>query len=203
MNEFRYSDFEFRQSEDGLGVVAGTVIRYGDVATLPWGTEEFTGRRVRRLSQPLGSRSIACINARKCLRGSVGRLEIEDDDERMAFSLTLPDTVAGRDTATEMREELLTGASLEFRAIEDSERRHRPSDYLAGPSCSALALLMIRPIPDPSRKCVRMGTAPSTACMCQSRPMFTVSWRPAVVVPEPVEDKPVTTQKSRRYFVMV
>ena len=41
MNEFRYGDLEFRQSDDGLGVVVGTVIRYGDVATLPWGTEEF------------------------------------------------------------------------------------------------------------------------------------------------------------------
>ena len=40
-NEFRYSDLEFRQDENGLGVVTGTVIRYGDVATLPWGTEEF------------------------------------------------------------------------------------------------------------------------------------------------------------------
>ena len=51
-NEFRYSDLEFRQDENGLGVVTGTVIRYGDVATLPWGTEEFkagafTGRHGR------------------------------------------------------------------------------------------------------------------------------------------------------------
>ena len=36
-NEFRYGDLEFRQSEDGLGVVVGTVIRYGDVAKLPVG----------------------------------------------------------------------------------------------------------------------------------------------------------------------
>ena len=41
MNEFRYGALEFRETDDGLGVVVGTVIRYGDVATLPWGTEEF------------------------------------------------------------------------------------------------------------------------------------------------------------------
>ena len=40
-NEFRYGAVEFRQNDDGLGMVVGTVIRYGDVATLPWGTEEF------------------------------------------------------------------------------------------------------------------------------------------------------------------
>ena len=33
-NEFRYGDIEFRQSDDGLGVVVGTVIRYGDVAKI-------------------------------------------------------------------------------------------------------------------------------------------------------------------------
>ena len=30
-NEFRYGDVEFRQGDDGLGVVVGTVIRYGDM----------------------------------------------------------------------------------------------------------------------------------------------------------------------------
>ena len=38
--EYRYADFEFRQTDDGLGIVEGTIIRYGDVATFPWGTEE-------------------------------------------------------------------------------------------------------------------------------------------------------------------
>ena len=43
-NEYRdylYDDFEFRQdAETGLGIVTGTIVKYGDVATFPWGTEE-------------------------------------------------------------------------------------------------------------------------------------------------------------------
>ena len=42
MNEFRYGALEFRETDDGLGVVVGTVIRYGDVAQIgPNLTEEF------------------------------------------------------------------------------------------------------------------------------------------------------------------
>ena len=42
-NEYRYTQrFAVRQDEyrDGRLVVMGTIIRYGDVATFPWGTEE-------------------------------------------------------------------------------------------------------------------------------------------------------------------
>ena len=39
--EFRYGALEFRETEGGVGVVTGTIIRYGDRATFPWGTEEF------------------------------------------------------------------------------------------------------------------------------------------------------------------
>ena len=36
MNEFRFSDeeFEYRAADDGLGVVSGVIVRYGDVAKL-------------------------------------------------------------------------------------------------------------------------------------------------------------------------
>ena len=40
-SEFRYAPFEFRQTDDGLGVVEGVLLRDGDKATFPWGTEEF------------------------------------------------------------------------------------------------------------------------------------------------------------------
>ena len=39
--DYLYDDFEFREDSDtGLGVVTGTIVKYGDVATFPWGTEE-------------------------------------------------------------------------------------------------------------------------------------------------------------------
>ena len=38
--DYLYDDFEFRQDDDtGLGVVTGTIVKYGDVATFPWGKE--------------------------------------------------------------------------------------------------------------------------------------------------------------------
>ena len=65
--EVRYAPLEFRESEDGLGVVTGIVVRYGDVATFPWGTEAFKAgafgsldgtvikaNRMHQRSQPLG-----------------------------------------------------------------------------------------------------------------------------------------------------
>ena len=40
-SEFRYADFEIREGTNGLRIVTGTIVRYGDRATFPWGTEEF------------------------------------------------------------------------------------------------------------------------------------------------------------------
>lgn len=116
--ERRYADFETRVDDEGRTVVEGTIIRYGDVATLPWGTEEFkagafTGRmedivanRMHQRDQPLA-------------RTGAG-LTISDDERSMRASLTLPDTNAGRDTAVEVAARLLRGLSLEFRSIKDS-----------------------------------------------------------------------------------
>ena len=117
-NEFRYGALEFRETEGGVGVVTGTIIRYGDRATFPWGTEEFKAgafgildgavfkaNRMHQRWQPLGR---------------TGRnLVITDTPEAMRAELTLPDTTYGRDVATEIRDGLLTGMSLEFRATKD------------------------------------------------------------------------------------
>ena len=80
MNEFRYGDLEFRQDDNGLGIVTGTVVRYGDVATLPWGTEEFK-------AAPFGDfRSVKIkanrMHQRTQMLGRLGgRLEIDDNEE--------------------------------------------------------------------------------------------------------------------------
>ena len=68
VSEFRYSDFEYRQNEQGQGVISGSVINYGDVAKFPWGSEEFKAgafgdirratrwvNRMHERSQPLGN----------------------------------------------------------------------------------------------------------------------------------------------------
>ena len=98
----------------------GTVIRYGDVATIFDGmTEEFKAgafgdvegadlivNRMHQRSQPLA-------------RTGAG-LRIIDSSEEMRAEVTLPDTSIGRDTAVEVTNRLLRGLSLEFRAIKDT-----------------------------------------------------------------------------------
>lgn len=124
MNETRYMPIEYRADDDSLGTVTGTVMRYGDVATLPWGTEsfepgafEFAGRglRVNRMhvrQQPLAVQG--------------GTLELEDTEEMMTARFKLPDTTAGRDADYELRNGLLTGLSVEFRTLKDLvEKAHR------------------------------------------------------------------------------
>ena len=120
-SEFRYAAFEIREGANGLGIVTGVIIRYGDVATLPWGTEEFRAgafgdfsgeqvyaNRMHERSQPLGWLG--------------GQLSIDDNAERMQAELKLPDTSAGRDVSVEVSPavRILRGLSLEFRAIEDT-----------------------------------------------------------------------------------
>ena len=79
-NEFRYADFEYRQAENGLGIVTGTIIRYGDVAKLPWGTEEFKAGAFGDLQR----RTVYAnrMHMREQPLGWLGtQLTIDDDDQ--------------------------------------------------------------------------------------------------------------------------
>ena len=186
MNEFRYSDFEFRQSDDGLGVVTGTVIGYGDIAKLPWGTEEFKAGAWGDFRSPM-VKANRMHQRTQMLARLGGRLEIEDDDERMAFSLTLPDTATGRDTAIEIKEGLLTGASLEFRAIQDSVNEDTGHRIISRAQLFGFGI-----VDEPAYP----GSVATMKRWAEYRTEY------GLYVPE-LEAKPVTTQKSRRYFVMV
>ena len=123
-NEFRdylYDDFEFRQDgETGLGIVTGTIVKYGDVATFPWGTEEvkagaygkldggdFYANRMHVRQQPLGN----TLN---------GRVNVVDSSAALRGEVRIPDTSAGRDTAYEVADGILRGLSKEFRAVRES-----------------------------------------------------------------------------------
>ena len=119
MNERRYTDLEFRQTDDGLGVVTGTVIRYGDIATLPWGTEEFkAGAFTDRIDNEIVVANRMHQRDQLLARPGAG-LVIVDDEESMRAEITLPDTTAGRDTAYEVAKGLLRGLSLEFMSLKD------------------------------------------------------------------------------------
>ena len=60
--EYRYGPLEFREKEGGMGAVAGTVMRYGDVATLPFGQERMLpGARLATCRRPSFTRT-GCIS---------------------------------------------------------------------------------------------------------------------------------------------
>ena len=118
-SEYRYAPLEFRETEEGLGVIEGTVIRYGDVATFPWGTEEIKAgafgklegvdlyaNRMHNRDEPIGN----TLN---------GRLKITDSPTAMRAELTLPNNSAGRDVAYEVADGELRGLSIEMRVGKD------------------------------------------------------------------------------------
>ena len=121
--EYRYAPLEYRETEDGMGTVAGTVIRYGDLATLPFGQE-------RVLPGAFGDLSTAELYADRMhqrdqpLANTYAGLRIDDNAERLYGEIDLPNTSYGRDTQEEVKTGRLRGLSIAFRAFED--------DYIDG-----------------------------------------------------------------------
>ena len=186
MNEFRYGALEFRETDDGLGVVVGTVMRYGDVAQIgPNLTESFNPGAFGDYSSP--RLKVNRMHQRtQVLARLGGRLEIDNNDERMLFQVSLPDTSVGRDTAIEIREGLLTGASVEFRDAKDNvEAGHR--------AISAATLAGFGIVDEPAYP-------GSVASMRWDE--YRAEHGLVVPEPEPVVE-PVVEPVSTRYFLMV
>ena len=103
------------EGSDSPGTIAGPVVVYGDVASLPGGVKESIApgafgdvSRVDAIahyfhdrSQPLG-------------RTGGGGLTLMDSPEMLWAELELPNTQRGRDAATEVRAGILQGYSSEF-----------------------------------------------------------------------------------------
>ena len=94
-------------------------MRYGDIATLPWGTEEFApgafadinkaelwANRMHQRTQPVAN----------TLENS---LRFNDSRTELTTEIDLPDTTAGRDVEVEVKQGLLRGLSIEFRTVKD------------------------------------------------------------------------------------
>ena len=100
---------------DSPGTIAGPVVVYGDVATLPGGVREtiapgafgnladadVIAHYFHDRNQPLG-------------RTRGGGLTLMDSEEMLWAELELPNTQRGRDVATEVRLGILQGYSSEF-----------------------------------------------------------------------------------------
>ena len=128
--EYRYVPFEVRQNEEGLTVLEGTVIRYGDRADIGgWFTEEFRAGWMENTADVKWANRMH-VRSAPLATSDTPYLNIDDNGERMFASLTLPDTTYGRDVAVEISAErrLLRGFSVEFLTTEDQydyKRDHR------------------------------------------------------------------------------
>ena len=116
--EYRYQDFEYRQDGDGLGVVRGPVINYGDVASFPWGKERFEAGAFRNLGDD-HLRANRMHQRHQILARIGAGYTLANTDAALNSEVVLPDTSAGRDTAYEVKHQLLRGKSMEFRSLKD------------------------------------------------------------------------------------
>ena len=120
-NEFRYSDeeFEFRASDSGLGVVSAVIVRYGDVAKVGMGLTEEVGRGSFTVGQWWANR----MHERQAILGATGsNLKVVEGADALRFRLELPATQLGRDTAYELDEGFLLGASVELGMVTATYR---------------------------------------------------------------------------------
>ena len=114
--EIRYS--ELRQ--DGR-VLTGTAIRYGDIATLPWGQEKF-------LSGAFGPvvHADVILNSQHdrstpLARTGGGGLMLTDSPNSLVIRAELPETQAGLDVLELVRKKVLRGLSIEFHATAEQQ----------------------------------------------------------------------------------
>ena len=118
-NEYRFSDqeFEYRADDNGLGVVSGVIVRYGDVAQIGPTLTEHIERGAFTLGQWWANR----MHDRRAILGITGdNLTLIDDSDALRFRLELPSTQLGRDTAYELAHGHLRGASIELGQVKDS-----------------------------------------------------------------------------------
>ena len=116
--EYRYGPLEFREGADGMGTVTGAPIKYGDLATLPFGQE-------RVLPGAFGDLSVAELYINRMhqrdqpLANTYAGLRVDDNAERLYGEADLPNTSYGRDAQEEVKTGRLRGLSIEFRTLED------------------------------------------------------------------------------------
>ena len=126
-SEFRYGALEYREDgpadDDYLGKsIGGTILRYGDEATFPWGKERFEpgafgdvskldliANRMHQRMQPIAR------------NGAGGNLVVKDTPSELSGTVRLLNNTAGRDTDLEVRMKILRGQSIEFIANTDRD----------------------------------------------------------------------------------
>lgn len=91
--------------------IAGTVVKWGDVASLPWGSERFVRGSITWNDDTM----LTLQHDRTKALARVGAgLTLEDGENALTMSATMPRTQLGDDVLTLVRDGVLRGLSLEF-----------------------------------------------------------------------------------------
>ena len=115
---------------DGDRTVSGTLIKYGDEATLPWGKERFEPGAFGDLAQKDIVLNVMHERGRIVARTNPTRgqaqFELIDTEQSLEARATLTDTTDGRDALQMIKDDLLRGFSVEF--VEEETRRETGLD---------------------------------------------------------------------------
>ena len=114
MSEKRYT--ELRQ--DGR-VLVGTAIKYGDVATLPWGKEKFEPGAFGPVVHADVILNSQHDRQTPLARTGGGGLTLSDSPSALIIRADLPDTQAANDVLELVRKKVLRGLSIEFKATQE------------------------------------------------------------------------------------
>ena len=118
--ERRFASFEFRSSDGAPGVLSGVAIRYGDRAEIAPGLFE---RFEVGAFGPDVAKSTVVVNRQHSRSAPLGRagglLRLSDSADALRAELKLPATRDGEDVAELVKQGVLRGFSVEFRATRD------------------------------------------------------------------------------------
>lgn len=99
--------------------LSGRVIRYGDIATLPFGKEVIDSGAFGDLSTADLILNRQHQRSKPLARTAGGGLEVIDSPTELRLQAELPDTTTGREAMTLVRSGILRGFSIEFRALDE------------------------------------------------------------------------------------
>ena len=106
--------FAIRAADAGGNVLEGVVVRYGDIAELPWGRERFEAGAFGDVAAADAILNRQHARGRPLARTGGGGLVFEDTPEALSFRAVLADTTDSRDVMALVRAGVLRGASVEF-----------------------------------------------------------------------------------------
>ena len=135
------SELRAFEQHDNLKI-SGVAIKYGDVATLGFGTEQV--RKGAFGSDVEGQDIILNLmhdRLRPLARSNGGGLSLRDEDDGLYFEAVLPKTLTvAQETFTLISENILRGASTEFQALEE-ERDEKGQRIITKAALSAISIV--------------------------------------------------------------